>query len=153
MPEITRTKTWWDRWFIGLARYIASASKDPSTGVGAVIIRADRTPVSWGYNGFPRGVRDTLERYEDRATKYLMICHSERNALLEARQDLRGCTLYTTFVPCATCAGMIIQAGITRVVTIPTPPERKERWAKDIAVTETMFQEAEVELTYLQEDA
>ena len=33
----------WDNYFLGLARYVSSASKDPSTQTGAVIVRPDRT--------------------------------------------------------------------------------------------------------------
>jgi dCMP deaminase len=139
----------WDLRFIRLAQHIAEWSKDPSTKVGAVIVDQDKRVVSMGYNGFPRGVDDSPERYENREMKYPMICHSERNAVLFARQDLRGCILYTTFFPCAPCAGIIIQAGIEQVVTLETPPERAERWAKEILLASTMFKEAKVGLLVL----
>ena len=59
----------WDERFIELARLVAAWSKDPSTKVGAVIVRPDRTVASVGFNGFARGVDDTEERLNDRALK------------------------------------------------------------------------------------
>ena len=53
----------WDRWFLGLAQYVSTASKDPSTKVGAVVVAADdRRKVAWGYNGFPPGIKDNEDR-------------------------------------------------------------------------------------------
>lgn len=138
----------WDRRFLSLARHIASWSKDPSTQTGAVIVGPDRTPVSWGYNGFPRGMLDLSERYADREFKYAHIVHCERNAMLFAdRLAMRGATLYTwPFASCTPCAAMVIQAGIRRCVAPPLPEHLKERWAKDLAQTARMFEEAGVVL-------
>lgn len=53
----------WDTYFIQMANLVASKSKDDSTKVGCIIVSADNTVLSMGYNGFPRGVRETtLER-------------------------------------------------------------------------------------------
>jgi dCMP deaminase len=141
----------WDVRFMELARHIAQWSKDPSTKVGAVIIDGDRRVVSMGYNGFPKGVDDSEERYADRKFKYPAICHSERNAILFARQDLRETILYTTFMPCGPCSGMIVQAGIIEVVCPATPPELAERWKEDIEVATTILREAGVRLRILHE--
>ena len=106
----------WDEWFLGLARYISTASKDPSTKVGAVVVDQDRRIVSAGYNGLPRGVEDTEDRLANREVKYKLILHAERNALLFAKQSLKGCCIYVwPMMPCGACASMIIQTGITRV--------------------------------------
>ncbi len=94
----------WDDRFLNLAKFVAEWSKDPSTKVGAVIVRPDRTVASVGYNGFPRGVLDHVDRYSDRDTKYAMVVHAENNALINARQSLEGCTLYVTpLPPCTQC--------------------------------------------------
>ncbi len=139
----------WDQRYVDLARFVASWSKDPSTQVGAVILDADRQPVSFGFNGLPMGVDDTAERLNDRDLKYKMIVHAERNALVFARRTLKGCTLYTwPFLPCPVCAGMFIQAKIARVVA-PVLPERNERWTEDIALSLVMFEESGVAVTTL----
>lgn len=137
----------WHSWFIGLAKYVASASKDPSTKVGAVIIDDDRRIVSCGYNGLPRGVEDSFERLTNRDLKYKMIVHAERNALLFARGSVKGCTLYTyPMMPCATCCSMVIQAGITKVIA---PASDNPRWQEDMKMSMELFAEAGVEVILL----
>lgn len=105
-----------DERYLGLARHIAAWSKDPSTKVGAVITRPDRTVVSVGYNGFPRGVNDDAHALNNREKRLALTVHAEVNAILNAHQPVTGCTLYCTWPPCSHCAGYIIQSGITRVV-------------------------------------
>lgn len=141
----------WHHRFLDMAKLVASWSKDPSTQTGAVIVSPDRTVVSVGYNGFPRGVEDQLERYENRELKYKMIVHCERNALLFANQSLQGCILYTyPFLSCSVCAGMVIQSGI-KVCVAPVLPERLvERWGADLELTRTMFTEAGVAIVEME---
>tara|TARA_B100000214_G_scaffold354091_1_gene310669 strand:- start:214 stop:651 length:438 start_codon:yes stop_codon:yes gene_type:complete len=140
----------WDDRFIELANFIASWSKDPSTQVGAVIANSNtKRVISMGYNGFPAGVEDTAERLGTREIKYEMVVHAESNALLFAGPAAEGCTLYVTpLPPCARCAVLIIQAGISRVVC-PTPDKSKEPWRTQSQISETMFGEAGVQLDYL----
>jgi dCMP deaminase len=140
----------WDRRFLGLARLVASWSKDPSTQTGAVIVDGKRRVVSVGYNGFPAGVDDDPARYADRETKYRLIIHCERNALLFAARPLDGCTLYTVpFMSCAPCAALVIQAGITRCVAPVLPPRLVERWGAETDLAAGLFREAGVELCLL----
>lgn len=134
----------WDKRFLSLAKMVASWSKDPSTKVGAVIVD-DRRIISVGYNGFPEGVLDSEERYCDRELKYKYMVHAERNALLFANTSVKNATLYTyPFMPCSECAGMIIQSGIKRVVTLVNT---NKRWKESFKITKQMFGEAGVSLT------
>lgn len=134
----------WHRRFLDLAQHISSWSKDPSTQVGAVIVDDQRRIISTGYNGFPRGVTDLAQRYEDRATKYEMIVHGEVNAILFATQSLQNATLYTwPFMPCSRCAGIVIQSGIRTVVA---PYCENPRWTNSFDLTRRMLAEAGVEL-------
>lgn len=137
----------WHRRFLALADHVAQWSRDPSTKVGAVIVRPDRTIVSVGFNGFPRGVRDLLERYADRPTKYSMVVHAEANAILTAREPLHGYTLYSTLMTCNECAKLIIQAGISQVVA-PRPDADRYQ-----PVAMQMYEEAGVKVTLLPTDA
>ncbi len=136
-----RDPEFWRRWFLGMADHVATASKDPSTKVGAVIADDNRVIRGVGYNGFPRGVADNPDRYADRATKYKYVVHAEANAILNST-GARGCTLYCTLHPCSACASLIIQAGIKLVVCRPTIA----RWADDAAFTLAMLAEAGIEL-------
>jgi len=49
--------------------------------------------------------------------------HAEMNALLQAGKGAKGGILYSTIIPCNTCAKMIINAGIMRVVYLDEYPE------------------------------
>lgn len=139
----SRDQAWWDKWFLGLAEYVSTASKDPSTQVGAVITDPKKRIVSMGYNGMPRGVTDTSERLQNRELKYKIIIHAERNALLFADRSLDACTIYThPFAPCTVCAGLIIQSGIKRVVSLSND---NPRWIEDIKISAQLFSEAGVE--------
>lgn len=132
----------WDIRFLRMAEHIAFWSKDPSTKTGAVIIDDRRRVISLGYNGLPQGVEDREERLSNRELKYKIIVHCERNAIIFAERSLRGCTLYTwPFMSCATCAAMVIQSGITRVVA---PRSDNPRWLADFALSTELFTEAGV---------
>ena len=134
----------WHQRLLDLAQHISGWSKDPSTQVGAVIVDDNRRIVSTGYNGLPRGVEDSDQRYHDRTVKYEMIVHGEVNAILFAQQNLHNTTLYTwPFMPCSRCAGLVIQSGIRRVVA---PHCDNTRWVTSFELTQRMFHEAGVEL-------
>ena len=110
----------WDEYFMGLAHLSAMRSKDPSTQVGAVIVSGEHRVVSIGYNGFPNGCSDDefpWDREADfGATKYPYVVHAELNAILNSKNDLRGCSIYVSLFPCNECAKAIIQSGISRIV-------------------------------------
>jgi dCMP deaminase len=140
-------KNKWDLRFLDLAKLVGSWSKDPSTQVGAVIVDDDHVVVSLGYNGFPRGVEDTPERLFDREKKYEIIVHAEANALAFATRPVKGCTLYTwPFEPCSRCAGLIIQSGIKRVVSVI---QEDSRWKKNFNISRKIFSEARVKIDWL----
>lgn len=133
----------WDERFINLARHVAAWSKDPSTQVGAVLVRPDRTVAALGFNGFARKVEDSKERYADRPTKYEMIVHAELNALLNTRESVEGYALYVTpLPPCAQCTAAIIQRGIGRVVIDRL--KSADHWDEKFEISRTMFAEAGV---------
>lgn len=135
----------WNQRFMDLAHHVAGWSKDPSTKVGAVIVNDKKQVLSMGYNGFPRGVYDCKERYNDRPTKLLFVAHAERNALDNAHADVDGATLYSTLYPCSECAKGIIQRGIKRVIT---SKEMHEQQAArfNFNSSKIMFDEAGVEI-------
>lgn len=134
----------WDGRFWDLASLVAGWSKDPSTQVGAVIVNKNRQVLGLGYNGFPRGVNDDPERYNNRETKLMFVAHAERNALDNTFTSSEGATLYSTLFPCTDCAKGIIQRGIKRVVT--TAPSEAQWQRFNCEVSKTMFEEAGVEL-------
>ena len=133
----------WDKRFLDTAEHISKWSKDPSTKVGAVIVDDARRIVSVGYNGFPKGVKDN-ERLEVREEKYKIVVHAECNAVLFAQRSLEGCSIYTyPFMPCPSCAGIIIQSGIERVVSYDN---KNKRWEDDFKTSREILSEAGVKV-------
>lgn len=139
-------KTNWHARFLNLARHVATWSKDPSTKVGAVIVDDLHRVVSMGFNGFPRGIRDTDERLNDRPTKYKLVVHAEANAILNAPQPVRGCALYVTFDPCSDCAKLILQSGIRTVYVAPRFVDSGARWTESQQEAREMLLEGGVEV-------
>lgn len=144
----------WDRRFLELAKHISTWSKDPSTQVGAVVVSGRNKVVGIGYNGFPRGILDAKERYDDRPTKYKLVVHAEVNALLDAGERARGSKLYVyptfAFPPvCSDCCKFAIQSGITEIVGYESTVSEEvlARWKESIQISEMMCGEANVKIT------
>jgi len=144
MVDFRRMK--WDHRFMRLAKAIAEWSKDPSTKVGAVIVK-DRRIIATGYNGFPAGIEDGEERLLDREVKYRCTLHAEANAILNAVAPVEGATIYTyPFPPCHECAKLIIQSGIERVVAREPMGKLNERWGESLSTARELFREAGVKI-------
>lgn len=134
----------WDARYLDLAQHVSGWSRDPSTKVGAVVVRPDKTIASMGFNGLPRGILDD-ERLNDRDVKLRMILHAEQNAILSAHERLTDCTVYVwPMPPCSHCAAVLIQAGIKRVVA----PSPQRRWVESCLLGREMLREAGVESTW-----
>lgn len=140
----------WNIRFMDLARLIAQWSKDESTKVGCVIIGQDKEVRSMGYNGFPRGVDDTIAERKTRPTKYDFTEHAERNAIYNAGlygAQIKNCILYVTMPPCVDCARGIIQSGIREVIYMDIPNDKKQNipgWRDKLNASFQMFDEAGV---------
>jgi dCMP deaminase len=146
MTETRQTK--WDRRFLKLAELVSQWSLDPSTQVGAVIVDHQQRVISLGYNGFPRGINDTPERLNTRDLKMRIVLHAEHNALIFAERSVVDFTIITwPFMPCSTCAAMIIQAGIKRIVSLQS---NNIRWVESFALSLELFREAGVDVELYQ---
>ena len=142
----------WDNYFIEIAKVVSSRATCLRRKYGAVIVK-DRVIISTGYNGSPRGMENCIdigtcareelkipsgERYE--------LCeavHAEQNAICQAAKrgiSIKGATIYTRMTPCRTCAMLLINCGIQRVVC-----ERKYQLAEE---SEQLFVEASIQLVY-----
>jgi dCMP deaminase len=142
----------WDQRYLALAKEVSTWSKDPSTQVGAVTVGSKKEVLSQGFNGFPRGINDTDERYHHRETKYKLVVHAEMNAIYNATYSgtsLDGATLYVYGLPiCSECAKGIIQVGIKKVVVEKS--KELDNWNESVQLSQKMFDEAGVELIITQ---
>jgi dCMP deaminase len=135
----------WDTRFLEVAKLAARWSKDPNAQVGAVIVDAQGQIAGVGYNGFPKLVEDSAERYGDIDTKLEMVVHAEENAVLGAGVRARGGSVYVYGKPiCARCAGTIIQSGVTRVVAQKPKKGTDSKWDKSGQIAQEMLAEAKI---------
>lgn len=145
----------WNARFLNLAKTVAGYSKDPSTKVGAVIVDDDDNVRTIGYNGFPRGVKDTEERLNDRSIKYPLTVHAELNAICTCARvgvPTKGATMVCTHFPCADCAGAIVQAGFKEVVVLAPSEDFDSRWNETNNFARTIFTEGNVDVIVFTED-
>lgn len=143
----------WNNRYIGLAKEISTWSKDPSRKIGAVAVGNKGQILAQGYNGFPRGILDNADRYNDRVAKYKYVVHAEMNVIYNATFNgisLDGARLFVYGLPvCYECAKGIIQVGI-KEVTIFTEHFVPDIWNDSWAITQSMFTEANIHSLWIE---
>jgi len=145
----------WDEYFMSLARLAATRSTCLRRHVGAVIVK-DRMVLSTGYNDTPRGLRNCGDggcarcASDAAAGTGLDTClclHAEQNAIIQAAYHgvaIAGGAIYCTHQPCLTCAKMVVNAGLVRIVYAAPYPD---------PVAEQLLQDASVELVRFPQEA
>ncbi|KAF0128986.1 MAG: dCMP deaminase [Bacteroidetes bacterium] len=146
----------WDEYFLRLADTVASRATCDRGRSGCVIVK-DRQILVSGYVGSPRGLAhcDDVGHlfkkviHEDGSVTQHCVrtVHAEQNAITQAARRgiaLDGSTLYCRMTPCRTCAMLIINCGIVRVVC-----EKKYHAG---AESEAMFAEAGIQLCFASEE-
>ena len=113
---MSTTQAEWDDYFLKIAETVALKSKDPSSKMGCVIVDKNKRVVSVGFNGLVRGADESKMTLSERPMKYRFVIHSEMNAIIYARQNLDGCTVYNRVATCDNCLKHCLQAGIKRFV-------------------------------------
>lgn len=126
----------WDTYFLRIAKLVAQRSTCLRRKVGAVVVRENRI-LATGYNGAPNGMTHCFQRKDGCLREALKIpsgqrqelcrgLHAEQNAILQASAfgvSLKNSEIYCTHQPCVTCAKMIINAGIKRIVFLGDYPD------------------------------
>jgi len=142
----------WDHYFMKIAQLVAERSTCIRRKVGAVIVR-DKHILTTGYNGAPKGLphctdvgclREELGIPSGERVEICRGIHAEQNALVQAARfgiSLEGGTLYSSTQPCVTCAKLLINAGIVKILYL-------EGYADKLG--KEMLSEAGVELEQLQ---
>ena len=136
----------WSNRFLRLAEEIATWSKDPKGGVGAVLVDDRKRVIGLGFNGFPDRIPDDPALLADQEAKLPRMIHAEVNAVLNATVSVQGATLFTTLSPCAECAKLIIQAGVVAVYRRPHPEHRHRSWTQSFLTADTILKEAGVDI-------
>lgn len=153
--EETRRPSW-DEYFMDLCHSVALRATCNRGRSGCVIVK-DKQILVTGYVGAPSHLphcdevghllRKTLHEDGSITTHCVRTVHAEQNAICQAARRgvaLEGSTLYCTMTPCRTCAMLIINCGIKKVVA-----EYKYHAG---AESEEMFRQAGVELCYVHEE-
>lgn len=136
----------WDSYFLSLALLVSQRSIDPHTKVGCVVINSEKSILTTGYNGPPRGMNDK-ELDLTRPAKYLTMAHAEMNSIANAARHgicLRNSIFYTTHSPCEVCFRSIINCGAKKVITL----NLKTSMANDLSnsIIEKMSKETGVQI-------
>ncbi len=146
----------WDEYFMEVAHTIAKRATCDRGRSGCVIAR-DKQILVTGYVGSPVGfphcddVGHQIKKvvHEDGTVTQHCVrtVHAEQNAICQAARlgiSIQGGTLYCKMTPCRTCAMLIINCGIVRVVC-----ERRYHAGTE---SEEMFRQAGIQLEYVYPD-
>ncbi|MCX7599432.1 MAG: cytidine/deoxycytidylate deaminase family protein [Armatimonadetes bacterium] len=131
------TRPCWDDYFMEIAHVVAKRSTCLRRHVGAVLVSGRRI-LATGYNGAPRGLQHCAERggcYRELlgvpAGERQEICrgvHAEQNAVIQCAIHGVAITgevvLYSTTQPCVTCAKILLNAGVCRIVYAGDYPDQ-----------------------------
>jgi dCMP deaminase len=147
------TRPSWDEYFMEVCEAISKRATCDRGRSGCVIAK-DRQLLVTGYVGAPAGLphcddaghqlKKMLHEDGKETTHCVRTVHAEQNAICQAAKrgiSIDGATLYCRMTPCRTCAMLIINCGIKRVVC-----QRRYHDSKD---TEAMFSLAGISLEYI----
>ena len=142
----------WDDYFLELANAASSRATCDRGKSGCVIVR-DKQVLATGYVGSPAGLphcddvghlmKKVIQENGEISEHCLRTVHAEQNAICQAAKrgiSIEGATVYTRMTPCRTCAMLLINCGIKKVVC-----ERKYQLAEE---SEQLLAEADIELVY-----
>lgn len=146
----------WDEYFMEIANTVAKRATCDRGRSGCVIVK-DKHLLVTGYVGSPMGLahcddighlfKKTIHEDGHITQHCVRTVHAEQNAITQAARygiPLEGSTLYCRMTPCRTCAMLIINCGIKRVVC-----EYRYHAGSE---SEAMFVEAGIELSYFNDE-
>jgi dCMP deaminase len=156
MAEGAYRRPSWDEYFMEVCNAISKRATCDRGRSGCVIAR-DNQILATGYVGAPAGLPHCDEAghqlkkllHEDGTITQHCVrtVHAEQNAICQAAKRgvaIAGATVYCRMTPCRTCAMMLINCGIVRIVC--------ERRYHDAAESEAMLKAAGVALEYVYDE-
>lgn len=113
----------WDKYFMDIAFAASKRSTCDRRSVGCVLAK-DNHQISMGYNGAPKSAPHCEETNhgcpeDQEVVSCKWAVHAEMNAISNAASrgvSVDGSTAYITDEPCVHCYGMLVNAGIERIV-------------------------------------
>lgn len=145
----------WDEYFMEVCRAIAKRATCDRGKSGCVIAKENQI-LATGYVGSPSGLPHCDEAghelkkvlHDDGSVSMHCVrtVHAEQNAICQAARRgvaIDGATVYCKMTPCRTCAMMLINCGIKRIVC-----EKKYHAG---AESEQLFRTAGIPLEYVDE--
>lgn len=152
IKKISYQRPSWDEYFLEVVKTVAKRATCNRGRSGCVIVKNKQILVT-GYVGSPTGLphcdevghllRKTIDENGEISMHCVRTVHAEQNAICQAAKRgiaLEGATLYCTMTPCRTCAMMIINCGIKRVVCLNKYHSGTE--------SEEMFHQAGIQLDF-----
>jgi dCMP deaminase len=153
MAESDYKRPTWDEYFMEVCEAISKRATCDRGRSGCVIAKGNQLLVT-GYVGAPAGLphcdeaghqfKQLIHENGSVTTHCVRTVHAEQNAICQAARrgiPIDGATLYCRMTPCRTCAMLIINCGIVRVVC-----QRRYHDADD---SEEMFKTAGIKLEYV----
>jgi len=130
MNETIQNRPSWDEYFINIMEMVGARGTCDRGKSGCVIVKNKRI-ISTGYVGAPAGCKHcdelghemhTVIKEDGTESRHcIRTSHAEENAIVQAARigvSTEGSTLYCKMAPCYTCAKMIINSGVVRVVAL-----------------------------------
>ena len=143
----------WDEYFLEIVKTVSKRATCNRGRSGCVIVK-NRQILVTGYVGSPNGLphcdevghlfKKSIDEQGNISNHCVRTVHAEQNAICQAAKRgiaLEEATLYCSMTPCRTCAMMIINCGIKRVVC-----QNKYHNGKE------MFKQAGIELNFFCND-
>ncbi len=154
--EVKYKRPSWDEYFMDIVHAVGARATCDRGRTGAVLVK-DKHLISTGYVGAPAGCKScddighemhTVTHEDGTISRHcIRTSHNEENAIAQAARmgiSTEGATLYCMMTPCYTCAKLLINAGIKRVVA------EKDYHAG--ARSKEIFKEAKVKYELLNKD-
>lgn len=155
MDQTLHIRPTWDEYFLEISRVVGTRSTCDRGRLGCVIVKNKQILVT-GYAGAAAGLphcddvghqMKTIIHENGKQTQHCVrTAHAEQNAIVQAARvgvSIEGATLYCGMTPCATCAKMIINSGIARVICAKRYHAGEE--------SERLFQTIGVPITFIDE--
>jgi dCMP deaminase len=146
----------WDEYFLEIMQTVSKRGTCDRGHASCVLVK-DKQILVTGYAGSPKGfphcdeVGHQMKKmiHEDgHITEHCVrTVHAEQNAICQAAKrgvPLDGATVYINMTPCRTCAMLLINTGVVRIVS-----QNKYHAGQE---SEEMFKKAKIKLEFINEN-